>query len=138
VAPRKEQRNHYKGRPERAWLRVRFVAPDGTDQVVELLADTGNPCAVIVGTAAMGFLDLIPGLSVNSNFGVLLGGWVRVVIPEIGFDEKVLGYASDAVAAAAQASSPDFVGLAGLPLLRMMEYGGDSDWFWIRPGTSGP
>jgi hypothetical protein len=37
--------------------------------------------------------------------------------------------------AAAEASSPDFGGLVGLPLLRLMEYGGDADWFWLRPAN---
>jgi hypothetical protein len=32
----------------------------------------------------------------------------------------------------AQASSADFQGLIGLPLLRMLNYGGDSDSFWLR------
>jgi len=54
-------------------------------------------------------------------------------MPEVGLDQDIMAYASDAVVRAAKASSPDFSGLAGLPLLRMMEYGGDADWFWIRP-----
>jgi hypothetical protein len=29
-------------------------------------------------------------------------------------------------------SDPEFGGLVGLPLLRMLEYGGDAGWFWIR------
>jgi hypothetical protein len=73
----------------------------------------------------------IPGYSLWSNFGALEAGWLQVVIPDIGFDQKVLGYGSDAVISAAKASSPDFEGLVGLPLLRLMQYGGDGDAFWI-------
>jgi hypothetical protein len=100
---------------------------------LELLADTGNPCAIIVGRNDTAFMAPIPGYGVWSNFGALTAGWLQVVIPEIGFDQQVLGYASDEVVSAAQGSDPDFGGLIGLPLLRMMQYGGDSDSFWIRP-----
>jgi hypothetical protein len=61
------------------------------------------------------------------------GGWLHVDIPEVRLNQDIVGYGNDAVVSAAKASSPDFGGLADLPLLRMMEYGGDADWFWIRP-----
>jgi hypothetical protein len=138
VTPLTEQRNAYKGTPSRGWVRVHLVASDGSSQVVQLLADTGNPCAVIIDTPSLGLMSLIPGPGVNTNFGPMTGGWLRAVIPEIGFDQQVLGYASDAVVAAAQASSSDFAGLIGLPLLRLMEYGGDADWFWVRPAAGAP
>jgi hypothetical protein len=74
---------------------------------------------------------------VNTNFGLLTGGWLRLAMPDLGLVQDVIGYASDAVAAAAQASSPDFEGLVGLPLLRLVEYGGDATSFWLRlPGGS--
>ena len=127
-----EQRNPYKGSPPRPWMRLTLVASDGATRDLEVLVDTGNPCALIVDSAALLRFNLgvTPGL--NTNFGVLDGGWLRVQIPALGFDASVLGYGSDAVAQAAQASHSDFEGLAGLPLLRMLEYGGDRDWFWIR------
>ena len=56
---------------------------------------------------------------------------------DIGFDRHIVGYASDSVVSAAKASHADFGGLAGLPLLRMLEYGGDAKGFWVRP-ASGP
>ncbi|MCI0358407.1 MAG: hypothetical protein L0211_07990 [Planctomycetaceae bacterium] len=68
----------------------------------------------------------------STNFGALDGGWLRVQIPELAFDATILAYGSDAVLQAAQASHSDFAGLAGLPLLRMLEYGGDRDSFWLR------
>jgi hypothetical protein len=133
-----EQRNLYKGSPPRCCVRLRFVAGDGSSQELELLADTGNPCAVIIGVESMRQLKRGDGPDLNTNFGPLHGGWVQVLIPELGFDRYVLGYASDVVQAAARASSPDFEGLAGLPLLRMVRYGGDPDWFWLRPAGGTP
>lgn len=108
-----------------------MFASDGTTQDVQALADTGNPCALIVGLGVLRQfnLGLAPGMS--TNFGPLDGGWLRVQIPELGLDENVLAYGSDAVVQAAQGSHPDFAGLAGLPLLRMLEYGGNRDEFWI-------
>jgi hypothetical protein len=69
---------------------------------------------------------------------MLVGGWLRVVIPEITFDQQVLGYGSDAVVAAAKASSADFRGVLGLPLLRLMQFGGDGGSFWVQPAASTP
>jgi len=114
---------------------IRFAA-DGASKSLEVLADTGNPCALIVATDVLGRFNLgvTPGLS--TNFRPLDGGWLRVQIPEINFDEDLLAYGSNAVAEAAQASHGDFEGLAGLPLLRMMEFGGDRDEFWIRAASS--
>jgi len=133
VTPALVQWNPYRGAPERAFIRVRLRDARGMERDLELLADTGNPCAIIVGRNDTAFMAPIPGYSVWSNFGALTAGWLQVVIPEIGFDQQVLGYASDEVVGAAQESDPDFGGLIGLPLLRMMQYGGDSDSFWIRP-----
>ena len=55
-------------------------------------------------------------------------------MPELGLAQQIVGYASDAVVKAVKASSPDFAGLAGLPFLRLLEFGGDADGFWLRPG----
>ena len=127
-----EQRNTYKGSPLRSWARLVLVGADGTTQQVEALADTGNPCALIVGQALLRQfnLGLAPGMS--TNFGALDGGWLRIQIPELAFDQTILAYGSDAVLQAAQASHTDFAGLAGLPLLRKFEYGGNDDSFWLR------
>ncbi|MBW3599225.1 MAG: hypothetical protein KY475_18390 [Planctomycetes bacterium] len=58
----------------------------------------------------------------------------RILIVEAGADypEDVTIFGSDQVFQAPQASSPDFKGLAGLPLLRVLEYGGDHVAFWLR------
>jgi hypothetical protein len=127
-----EQRNPYKGSPPRPWIRVALVAPDGTTRDLQVLADTGSPFALVVSSSTLQqFLSIgVPGVS--SNFGDLEGGWVRLQIPDAGIDADVLAYGSDNVVQAVESSHPDFAGLAGLPLLRMTEYGGDRDDFWIR------
>jgi hypothetical protein len=51
---------------------------------------------------------------------------------------SVRSYASDGVATATKVSSPDFEGLAGLPLLRLVEYGGNANWFWLRAAPASP
>jgi hypothetical protein len=132
-----EQKNPYKGSPERPWIRLRFVAPDGSTVERAFLADTGNPCAVILGQHDMARLKAGDGPDIHTNFGLLQGGWVQLSMPELGLAQAILGYASDAVAAASAASHADFKGLVGLPLLRLLEYGGDADWFWVRAVRAG-
>jgi hypothetical protein len=75
---------------------------------------------------------------IPTNYGRLTGGRIRVVIPAIGFDDIVLGYGSDPAVATARKSHPDFAGLVGLPFLRLMEFGGDANDFWIRPAGAAP
>ena len=133
-----EQRNRYKGTPPRPWVRLRFRASDGSTQEMELVADTGNPCAVILSRAKMSQLQHLRGPILNTNFGPLGGGWLRLALPEVGLVQDLLGYASDTVVSATQLSSLDFEGLAGLPLLQLVEYGGDANWFWLRPAPSLP
>jgi hypothetical protein len=133
-----EQRNPYKGLPERPWILLRMAAPDGSTKELQLLADTGNPCAVIIGQLEMAGLKAGDGPDVNTNFGLLQGGWLQLAMPEIGLVHPVLGYASDAIVAATKANHPDFEGLAGLPLLRRAEYGGNANWFWLRGVGSAP
>jgi hypothetical protein len=127
-----EQRNPYKGRPERPWIRLRLAAPSGVTTEMDLLADTGNPCALIISQHDMRGLKAGDGPDVSTNFGLLQGGWLQLAMPELGLIQPVLGYASDAVVAAAKADHADFAGLAGLPLLRLTQYGGNIDCFWIR------
>ena len=133
-----EQRNPYKGSPPRPWLRLRVIALDGTIQELDLLADTGNPCAIIISQANMLRLKQADAPDMSTNFGLLEGGWLNVAMQELGLNSSLVGYASDMVVGATQGSSLDFDGLAGLPLLRMVEYGGDADWFWLRPAPSPP
>lgn len=132
-----EQKNPYKGSPERPWIRLRLAAPDGSTVEREFLADTGNPCAFILGQQDMVRLKARDGPDMHTNFGLLQGDWLQLAMPELGLTQALLGYASDAVATAAGASHPDFKGLVGLPLLRLVEYGGDADWFWVRVFSGG-
>jgi len=76
------------------------------------------------------------GRDVETNFGVLQAAWFHLAMPELGLDRMVIGYVSDNVVKSTQASHPDFDGLAGLPLLRLLEYGGDAEAFWIQKPVS--
>ena len=133
-----EQRNPYKGTPPRCWVLVHLLAPDGTEQEVELLADTGSPFTLILGDNLLRRFEYGPAPLPTTHTGLLRGGVVRLTIPDIGLDVLLAAYASDAIVREAQVSSRDFEGLTGLPFHRMVEYGGDSDWFWIRPQGSNP
>jgi len=127
-----EQRNRYQGTPARAWFRLRLIAADGVARDLDVLADTGNPCTLIVSVEQMRQCKRGDAPDIRTNFGTLEGGWLEVEIPELQFRRHVVGFASDSVFHACQASHPDFAGLAGLPLLREFEYGGDAGSFWIR------
>lgn len=135
---RYEQRNPYRGNPPRPGVCIALRRADGSTEEVELLADTGSPCAIVVSQTVMAGLSYRAAPDVNSNFGLLEGGWLRLVMPELGLDIDVIGFASDAIANAAAKSDPRLVGLAGLPFLRLVEYGGDADYFWLRPMANHP
>jgi len=135
---RSEQRNPYKGSTPRPWVRLRFLAPDGTIQEREFLADTGNPCAIIMSPSELASLNYGKATNLSSNFGFLQGGWLRLAMPEFGLDCYLVGYGSEEVERAAKMKSPDFAGLAGLPFLRLVEYGGDADSFWLRSAIYSP
>jgi hypothetical protein len=130
-----QQRNVYKGEPARAWLRLQLLSASGRVQESEFLVDTGNPCGIIIDTITMEAQRWRDSVVTDSNFGPLAGGWLHIVIPELAFDTKTLGYANDTVVNVVKRSHPQFAGLVGLPFLRMVEYGGDGGWFWIRPPT---
>ncbi|HZN34247.1 MAG TPA: hypothetical protein VFB80_10525 [Pirellulaceae bacterium] len=130
------QHNLYKGTTPRCWVRLRFAAADGSLHERELLADTGSPCAVVLSQTDLALLLRAAGPNTGSNFGSLTGGWLELSMPELGLTQLVLGYGSDAVWQAVQSDCPDFAGLVGLPLLRLVEYGGDSAAFWLKPTSS--
>jgi hypothetical protein len=115
------QRNPYKGTTPRSWVLLRFAVADGSLHEREVVADTGSPCAVILGLTDLALLLRATGTGINTNFGPLSGGWLELSRPELGLTNQVLGYGSDQVLQAVQQDSPDFAGLAGLPLLRMVE-----------------
>jgi len=127
-----EQRNTYRGEPARAWIRLRLMSLGNHSCEYDFLFDTGNPCAIIVGTSMLRDFLWHESVDAHSNFGTLEGGWLRLAIPELEFDVKTLGYASDQVVDVVKRSAPSFAGLIGLPLLRMLEYGGNRGHFWVK------
>ncbi len=132
-----EQRNPYRG--PRPWLRLGFRAPDRTVMSLDLVADTGSPAGIIIRSDLMNALRVAPSRNRQSNFGELEGGWIQWHNPDLGIVELVLAFGNDRAATAAARSHPDFVGLIGLPLLRLGEYGGNATDFWFRyPPTPTP
>lgn len=133
-----EQRNPYKGTPLRAWLRLSFLARDQAVHTVELLADTGSPCGVILSPELFDRLVVTYTRAVQSNFGPMQAGWVRLYSRELGLVELVEAFRSESAVRASARSHADFQGTVGLPVLRLAEYGGDHDSFWIRTPTPTP
>lgn len=127
-----EQRNAYKGKPYRPWLRLEFKARDGSPRAFELLADTGSPQAVILRRELFDQLVLRDTREIKTNFGPMRGGWVRLYSRDLGLVEFVEAFGSDRAADTATRSHPDFAGIVGLPILRLAEYGGDTNDFWVR------
>lgn len=138
IAPAvREQRNAYKGGPPRPWIRVRILHADGRFLDLDLVADTGSPLALIVSLECLLSFRSKETANVMSNFGPLEGGLLRIAIPEVGFDARLEAFGGDRLATALRRSHEDFGGLVGLPLLRMFEYGGDWDEFWVRTRSAG-
>lgn len=127
-----EQRNSYKGQPPRPWLRLEFLAPDGVTLAAEMLADTGSPPAFILKPELFDRLVTRYTRQIDTNFGPMQGGWVRLYTRALGLVETVEAFRSEKSAQTAARSHPDFVGVVGLPVLRLAEYGGNADEFWIR------
>src|SRR5437660_12493307 len=73
MKPPFEQRNPYKGKPERPWISVRLEAPGAPSTELDLLADTGNPCAIIISQEQMLRLKIADAPDVSTNFGLLQG-----------------------------------------------------------------
>jgi hypothetical protein len=89
----------------------------------------------VIGVEDLPEFSFGAGSHLQSNFGFLEAAWMHLKMPEFGLDSLVLGFGSDAVVDSTRADHPEFAGLAGLPLLRLLEYGGDTKSFWIRRGT---
>jgi hypothetical protein len=130
--PISNRRNPYKGIPPRPWLRLRLLGENGLVQELQLLADTGSPYPLIISSKNMARFKQGFSPDIETNFGLMKGGWLRVVIPGLDFKGLVLVYANDAIVDSTKRSHHDFEGLIGLPLLRKGEYGGNAKWFWLR------
>lgn len=137
LIPVAEQKNPYLGNTPRPWLRLRLLDTYGQAVEVSLVADTGNPYSIVIAEDLFDRLVGIPGRNIVSNFGPMRGGWLRIAMPELGLDRLVLGYGNQLVATAVGSNHATFQGLVGLPILRLGEYGGNSDNFWFRsPSTT--
>ena len=130
--PAKAQRNPYRGEPARACVQLAVHPLQGAPRDLVFLVDTGCPCPLIVAEEVWRDCLLEEAGDVMTNFGLLKGGWSQVTVGVVDINLRVKTYGSDAVAAAVRQSVPEFAGLAGLPLLRMFEYGGDSSEFWLQ------
>jgi hypothetical protein len=109
------QQNPYKGANPRCWVRLRFAAADGSLHERELVADTGSPCAVILGQADVALLLRTTAAGINTNFGHLAGAWLELNMPEFGLTAPILGFGSDRVLQAVRLNEPALTGLVGLP-----------------------
>lgn len=127
-----EFRTAYRGVTERAWLRLDFRAPDGTIHPLDLVADTGCGDAVILRKPLFDLLTTAPAPGYFSSWGYMEGGLLQLDMPACGLVQLVHGYANNIVGAGVAADDPDFMGLVGLPLLRLGEYGGNATDFWFR------
>jgi hypothetical protein len=127
-----EQRYPYQGFPPRAWISVRLATPQGDTRDWKLIADIGCPFPLVIGVDDLPDFSFGAGNHVQSNFGILESAWLHLAMPEFGLDFLILGYGSEEVLDSARTDHPDFGGLAGLPFLRLLEYGGNASEFWIR------
>jgi hypothetical protein len=93
---------------------------------------------VILGQADLALLLRTAASGINTNFGPLTGGWLELSMPELGLTKQIRGFGSDQVLQTVQGDSPDCTGLVGLPLLRMVEYGGNGKSFWLRKNAAAP
>ncbi len=57
---------------------------------------------------------------------------MRIRMPELGLVEFIQGYSGNDAVTATMHSHFDFQGLIGLPVLRLIECGGNGSDFWIR------
>jgi hypothetical protein len=112
-------------------LRLGFLAPDGSTVPLDLVADTGCPYEVILAPDVFERLRLADAAGVTANFGDMTGGCVRLFTPGLGLVEFITAFGSNELARHVRNDHPDFAGLVGLPILRLAEYGGDADTFWI-------
>lgn len=127
-----EQRNPYKGRPPRPWLKLSFLERSGQYLELDLLADTGSAQAVVLQQDLFERLVIRRTRNIQTNFGEMQGGWIRLHSTELGLVETIEAFGSDDMARSAMRSSLSFSGVVGLPVLRLLEYGGSYDSFWIR------
>jgi hypothetical protein len=131
-APAHIQRNAYEGMPARACMVLRMTTPSGDVRDFKLVVDTACPVSFILGPDEVAEFSFGVAAPVNTNFGMLQGEWFLLAMPELKLDALMVGYASEQAAYAVRLDHSEFAGIAGLPLLRLLEYGGNHSEFWIR------
>ena len=127
-----EQTNGYKGSPPRAWIRLRLYGAGGATEELDVVVDTGNPLPLVIGEAKLKRYRTRRRRRVPTNFGILQGGRLRVMILGGVGEFEIVGYGSDAIIETVKQSDPGFDGLIGLPMLRLLEFGGDAEGFWMK------
>jgi len=131
--PDDEQRNRYRGIPPIPWVRIDLYRPDDGEYVQRQLAvDTGDPRAVRLTGRDLRGVQVGSGPTMMTNFGPAHGGWVRLRIPELGFERWTLAFATDALVDAIRQIDRGLDGQVGMEFLRTFEYGGNDTEFWIR------
>jgi hypothetical protein len=115
-----------------------LVGIDAVPVEAEVDTSAGLPRTMIFGLPDCTLLSRAAAGGVNSNFGPLSGDWLELSTPELGRTGQIRGFGSDPVLQGVQRDSADFAGLAGLPLLRLAENGGDATSLWVRKAGGGP
>ncbi len=130
--PSERQRNPYQGSPARAWIVLRLATQDGLSRDFKLVVDTACPLSFAIAPDHVPEFSFGMSAPIVTNFGILQGEWFHLAMPELGLDALIVGYASEEASNAVRVDHPEFVGLVGLPLLQLLEYGGDAEEFWVR------
>ena len=131
TAPAHEQKNPYLGSPARPWIALRFVGIDGEPRDIKLVVDTGCPLSFAISPDFAADFTFGWSTSIISNFGLLQDEWFQIAMPELGVEGLMVGFLSEEAADAVRLDYPEFAGLVGLPFLRLLDYGGNRDEFWV-------
>ena len=129
------QVNDYRGIPPRPLTRLRLIGATGDIIELDAVVDSGSPLTIVVGMDVFARFAHRETRTVSTNFGTLKSGWIRMTIPQTRFNQEIRVYGSDTVVHSVQLSDRRFAAVIGLPVLRMFEYGGDADRFWIRDAS---
>lgn len=101
------------------------------------MVDTGSDDAIVLRKSAFDLITHGIASSYFSSWGFMLGGWLDIDMSACGLVQRVHGYSNYNLSVGVAASDPNFMGLVGLPILRLAEYGGNATDFWFRyPPTS--
>jgi hypothetical protein len=105
---------------------------DGTVHPLDLVVDTASADAFVLRMSVFEQLMWSPNRSTATTWGFMLGGWLRLYMPASGLVELIAGYGNNMLAAGVAAEDPQFMGLVGMPFLRLGEFGGNADALWFR------